>query len=108
MSAREVQAREQLDQWATEHDGTVAHLQLGDPSLSRELTRLADLQVERVVLGGLSRGPLAPAVAWRGRIEADGGRERAGRRPELGGVPAVGGADGRVRPLLGLTRPVTG
>src|SRR5689334_23574915 len=83
MSAREVQAREQLETWAAEHDATVAFLQLGDPSLSRELTRWADLGAERVVVVGVSLGSLAPAVSWLRRIAAYWWRERVGHRPEV-------------------------
>lgn len=108
MSAREVQARERLDAWAAEHDATVAFLQLGDPSLSRELTRLADLGAERVVVVGVSLGSLAPAVSWLRRIAAYWWRERAGHRPEvLIGASLAEDAE-EVRALVGRTRPVTG
>ena len=108
MSAREVQAREQLDTWAAEHEATVAFLQLGDPSLSRELTRLADAGAERIVLVGVSLGSLAPAVSWLRRIAAYWWRERAGHRPEveIGTSLAEDGAE--VRALVGLTRAITG
>src|SRR4051794_24230608 len=108
MSAREVQARERLDAWAAEHDATVAFLQLGDPSLSRELTRLADLGAERVVVVGVSLGSLAPAVSWLRRIAGYWWRERAGHRPEvLIGASLAEDAE-EVRALVGRTRPVTG
>ena len=108
MSAREVQARDRLDAWAAEHEATVAFLQLGDPSLSRELTRLADLGAERVVVVGVSLGSLAPAVSWLRRIAAYWWRERAGHRPEvLIGASLAEDAE-EVRALVGRTRPVTG
>src|SRR3954465_4092952 len=108
MSAREVQARGRLDAWAAEHDATVAFLQLGDPTLSRELTRLADLGAERVVVVGVSLGSLAPAVSWLRRIAAYWWRERAGHRPEvLIGASLAEDAE-EVRGLGVRTRPGTG
>jgi (2Fe-2S) ferredoxin len=108
MSAREVQAAELMRELAAPHGATVAYLQLGDPSLSRELTRLADLGAERVVVVGVSLGSLAPAVSWLRRIAAYWWRERAGHRPvvEVGTSLAEDAAE--VRALVGLTRPITG
>jgi len=108
MSARELQAREQLEEWAAEHDATVAFLQLGDPSLSRELTRLADLGAERVVVVGVSLGSLAPAVSWLRRIAAYWWRERPGHRPEVEVGTSLAGDAAEVRALVGLTRAITG
>src|SRR3954454_8999874 len=108
MSAREAQAREQLIQWAAEHDATVAFLQLGDPSLVRELTRLADLGADRVVVVGVSLGTLAPAVSWLRRIAAYWWRERAGHRPEVEVGTSLARDAAEVRALVGLTRPITG
>jgi (2Fe-2S) ferredoxin len=108
MSAREVQARGLLEEMAAPLGASVAYLQLGDPSLSRELTRLADLGAERVVVVGVSLGTLAPAVSWLRRIAAYWWRERPGHRPEVAvGTSLAGDAD-EVRALVGLTRPVTG
>jgi (2Fe-2S) ferredoxin len=108
MSVREAQARDQLLEWAAEHDGTVAFLQLGDPSLSRELTRLADLGAERVVVVGVSLGSLAPAVSWLRRIAAYWWRERAGHRPEVEVGTSLATDAAEVRALVGLTRAITG
>lgn len=108
MSPREVQAHEQLAAWAEEHSGTVAHLQLGDPSLSRELTRLADLGAEQVVVVGVSLGSLAPAVSWLRRIAAYWWRERAGHRPEILVGTSLASDAAEVRALVGLTRALTG
>jgi (2Fe-2S) ferredoxin len=83
MSVREVDARDRLLTLAARHDATVAFLQLGNPSLSSELTRLADLRVERVVLVGVSLGTLAPASSWLRRIAAHWWRDRAGHRPVI-------------------------
>jgi (2Fe-2S) ferredoxin len=83
MSPREVQARSVLLDLAARHDGSVAFLQLGDPSLSATLTRLADEGVDRVVVVGASFGSLAPGVSWLRRIAAYWWRERSGHRPEI-------------------------
>ena len=108
MSVRELQARDLLLELASEHGATVAFLQLGDPSLSVELTRLADLGVERVVVVGVSLGSLAPAVSWLRRIAAHWWRERPGDRPVVDVATALVKEPGQVRAVLGLLRPVTG
>ena len=108
MSAREVAAREHLLELAAPHDATVAFLQVGDPSLSRELTRLADLGTERVVVVGVSLGTLAPAVSWLRRICGYWWRERPGHRPQLDVGTSLAGDAAEVRALVGLTRPITG
>ena len=108
MSAREVHAREQLRAWAAELDATVAFLQLGDPSLARELTRLADDGAERVLVVGVSLGSLAPAVSWLRRIAAYWWRERAGHRPEVQVGTSLATEAAEVRALVDLTRAVTG
>lgn len=83
MSVREVDARDDLLALAAEYDAGVAFLQVGDPALSRELTRLADTGAERVRLVGVSLGSLAPANSWLRRIAAHWWRERAGHRPVI-------------------------
>lgn len=108
MSAREAQARDRLREWAGDLGGTVAFLQLGDPSLSRELTRLADAGATRVVVVGISLGSLAPAVSWLRRIAAYWWRERAGHRPLVEVATALATDAAEVRALVGLTRPITG
>ena len=83
MSAREVQARDRIGRLAHDHGATVAFLQLGDPSLSRELTRVADAGAREVTLLGVSLGTLAPANSWLRRIAAHWWRERG---PEAPGI----------------------
>jgi (2Fe-2S) ferredoxin len=56
---------------------------MGDPSLSLELTRLADAGSSSVTLVGVNLGPLAPAHSWLRRIAGHWWRERAGARPVL-------------------------
>jgi (2Fe-2S) ferredoxin len=76
MSAREVSARDRLVSAARDTDASVAFLQLGEPALSRELSRLADGGARRIVLVGVSLGTLAPANSWLRRIAAHWWRER--------------------------------
>lgn len=108
MSVRELQARDLLVELAHEHGASVAFLQLGDPSLSNELDRLADLGAERIVVVGVSLGSLAPAVSWLRRIAGHWWREHPGPRPVVEvGTALVKGRD-EVRAVLGMLRPVTG
>jgi (2Fe-2S) ferredoxin len=83
MSVTDVDRRDDLVAAARARGATVAFLQMGDPSLSRELTRLADLGVDDITLVGVDLGPLAPAHSWLRRIAGHWWRERAGARPVL-------------------------
>lgn len=83
MSVSDVDRRDELLAAAASHGASVAFLQMGDPSLSRELTRLADLGAATVILAGVNLGPLAPAHSWLRRIAAHWWRERAGHRPVI-------------------------
>ncbi|MDQ4051324.1 MAG: (2Fe-2S) ferredoxin domain-containing protein [Actinomycetota bacterium] len=108
MSVREVDARDRLLALAAEHDATVAFLQLGDPSLSRELTRLADAGVSRVTLVGVSLGTLAPGVSWLRRIAAHWCRERAGLRPDVRVAVTLLRTDDQLPALAEVTKTVGG
>jgi (2Fe-2S) ferredoxin len=108
MSVREVQARDLLLGLGREHGASVAFLQLGEPSLSTELTRLADEGADRIVVVGVSLGSLAPAVSWLRRIAGHWWRERPGRRPVVDVGTALVKEPGEVRAALGMLRPVTG
>lgn len=108
MSVREADARAQLLALAAELDATVAFLQLGDPSLSRELTRLADHGAGRVTLVGVSLGTLAPAVSWLRRITAHWWRERAGHRPVVEVAVTLLRASDELPTLLELTKEIDG
>ena len=93
MSVTDVDRRDELIDWArnlspanTGAEGaamSTAFLQLGDPSLSHELTRLADAGAWQINLIGVSLGPLAPGHSWLRRIAAHWWRERSGERPEI-------------------------
>lgn len=108
MSAREVQAREGLRGLAAAHDGTLAFLQLGEPTLSDELTRLADDGTARIVLVGVSLGSLAPAVSWLRRIAGHWWRERPGPRPEVAVATGLLGEECQLPALLRSARAITG
>ncbi len=108
MSAREVQARDLLHEIGREHGATVAFLQVGDPSLSHELTRLADLGAERILLVGVSLGSLAPAASWLRRIAGHWWRERPGQRPVVEVGTRLAKEPTQVREVLGLLRELTG
>lgn len=81
MSVSDVDRRQELVAAASGLDASVAFLQMGDPSLSRELTRLADQDVGTVTLVGVNLGPLGPGHSWLRRIAGHWWRERAGHRP---------------------------
>jgi (2Fe-2S) ferredoxin len=81
MSVTDVDRRDELLAAARSRGASVAFLQMGDPSLSFELTRLADLGVADITLVGVNLGPLAPAHSWLRRIAGHWWRERAGARP---------------------------
>ncbi|WP_459984142.1 (2Fe-2S) ferredoxin domain-containing protein [Nocardioides sp. AN3] len=83
MSVADVDARDSLRAAADELGATVAFLQMADPSLSAELTRLADGGARRITLVGVGLGPLGPAHSWLRRIAAHWWRERAGERPVI-------------------------
>jgi (2Fe-2S) ferredoxin len=83
MSVTEANDRDELLAAARRHGATLAFLQMADPSLSAELTRLADEGHETITLIGVSRGPLAPGQSWLSRIAAFWWKERQGRKPEV-------------------------
>jgi (2Fe-2S) ferredoxin len=93
---------------ATRHGATVAFLQQADPSLSAELTRLADLGAGRVTLVGVGLDPLAPAHSWLRRIAAYWWRERSGHRPVLEVATRLASDLGQVEEVAAETRPIAG
>ncbi|GAA4373006.1 (2Fe-2S) ferredoxin domain-containing protein [Nocardioides caricicola] len=103
MSVDDADRRDDLLAQAAGLGATVAFLQLADPSLSAELTRLADAGAETITLVGVSTGPLAPAHSWLRRIAAYWWRERAGHRPEI----LVATPGGEPRPITGAEPGLT-
>ena len=108
MSVSDVDRRQDLLAAAARREASVAFLQMGDPSLSRELTRLADLGVGTITLVGVSSGALAPAHSWLRRIAGHWWRERAGHRPVIEvGTRLVATADDVEVALLEV-KPISG
>lgn len=83
MSVSDVDRRDLLHAEASRRDATIAFLEMGDPSLSHELTRLADGGACTITLAGVNTRPLALAQSWLRRIAAHWWRERAGLKPEV-------------------------
>lgn len=110
MSVREVTARAALVALASRYDATVAFLQTGDPSLHRELTRLADAGHTRIELVGVSLGTLAPAASWLRRIAAHWWRERGEAAPviEVATVLVTGTDPADLELAREVRRPLTG
>jgi (2Fe-2S) ferredoxin len=108
MSVADVDRRDALAATARDLRASVAFLQLADPSLSAELTRLADDGVRAVTLVGISVGPLGPAHSWLRRIAAHWWRERAGERPEILVATRLADDLGSAADVLSDTRPITG
>lgn len=118
MSVREVESGERLQGAADTasaqgvYAASVAFLQVGDPSLSSELTRLADRGVETIVLVGVSLGTLAPANSWLRRIAGhwwrDRGDEDGAHRPVVEVATAMMRSDLDLDLVLDVTRPIAG
>jgi (2Fe-2S) ferredoxin len=97
-----------LREAARERRATVAFVQQADPSLSAELTRLADLGIARILLVGVSLGPLAPAHSWLRRVAAYWWRERAGHRPELDVATRLASSVDQLTEVMAAAREITG
>ena len=110
MSAREVSARTELAASARALGGSLAFLQLADPSVSRELTRLADGGHGRIVVIGVSLGSMAPAASWLRRIAAAWWRERGPGAPtlEIATALASGTSVADLELARAVLRPLTG
>jgi (2Fe-2S) ferredoxin len=110
MSVSDVNARRALLSLGKQVGASVAFLQQGEPSLSSELTRLADLGHTSIALVGVDTGPLGPAQSWLRRVAAHWWRQQPDPRPDvrLGTrlLPAPD-ADAFRAALVGA-RPVTG
>lgn len=124
MSVGDVDHRDLLQAHAKNRGATIAFLQMGDPSLSAELTRVADSGAQSITLVGVDTGALAPGHSWLLRIAGHWWRERAGHRPQvlvatrlvkrLGPEPDPSAGDGDtpragdLDEVLAQTRVVTG
>jgi (2Fe-2S) ferredoxin len=108
MSVTDVDRRQDLLGWAGELGASLAFLQMGGPSLSAELTRLADSGAEAITVAGVSLGPLAPGHSWLRRIAAHWWRERTGARPEIQVATRLATTHDELPDTFAETRPVTG
>jgi (2Fe-2S) ferredoxin len=114
LSATEVAQHGRLADAAARIDAGVAYLQVGDPSLSTELTRLADAGASDVSLVGVSLGHQAPAQSWLRRVAGHWWRERGADAPVVRVATSVlrndlDGLDGEaLGAVAGLARAVTG
>lgn len=108
MSVTDVDRRSELIAAARARGASVAFLQMGDPSLSLELTRLADLGADAITLVGVNLGPLAPAHSWLRRIAAHWWRERAGAKPVLEVANRLAAQLDDLEDVLKHLKPVTG
>jgi (2Fe-2S) ferredoxin len=88
--------------------GTLSRLQLGDPSLARELTRLADSGATHITVVGVRLDKLAPAVSWLRRVAAHWWRERAEPRPTIAVATRLAADETELSDVLSTTRPITG
>ncbi|MFF2950455.1 ferredoxin [Kitasatospora sp. NPDC057965] len=108
MSAGEAVRRDELLRTAASYRASIAFLQQADPSLSAELTRLADAGTEAVVVIGVRLAASGPAQSWLRRITAYWWRERAGHRPELLVATRLADSPEAVATVAGVTKAVTG
>lgn len=108
MSVAEVVRRDELLRTAAAHQASIAFLQQGDPSLSAELTRLADAGNESVVVIGLRLAASGPAHSWLRRIAAHWWRERAGHRPELLVATRLADSPDAVATVAAVTKAIGG
>lgn len=108
MSVTDVDRRQDLLVWAGELGASLAFLQMGGPSLSAELTRIADEGATTITLAGVSLGPLAPGHSWLRRIAAHWWRECPGARPEIQVATRLATTRDDLPEAFAETRPVTG
>lgn len=92
---------------ARRHGATVAHLQVRDPSLRRELTRLADAGAARITLVGVAFGT-SPGSSWLRRVAAQWWRDRPGPPEVVVASGLLDHEDDALAPLLARARAITG
>jgi (2Fe-2S) ferredoxin len=108
MSVREAAADQAVAQLAQHVGGTFAYLELGAPSVSAELARLADHGARRITLVGVSLGILAPQVSWLRRVAGHWWRNRAEPRPRVDVATALVGDGDDVAAVAAVVRPIRG
>lgn len=108
MSVTDVDNRDAIAAEARRRGATLAFLQMGDPSLSLELTRLTDGGATEITLIGIDTGILAPGHSWLPRIAAHWWRERAGLQPTIRVATKLAKSLADIDRVLTDTRPLTG
>ncbi|OPC77619.1 hypothetical protein B4N89_42200 [Embleya scabrispora] len=108
MSVTEADRRAELLAAAVPSGATTAFLQQGEPSLSAELTRLADAGAQAVVLIGVRLGASGPGHSWLRRIAAYWWRERTGHRPALLVATRLAESADAVAEVATTVKPITG
>ncbi|UDY25032.1 (2Fe-2S) ferredoxin domain-containing protein [Nocardioides sp. Kera G14] len=108
MSVSDVDRRDLLTAEAARRGGSVAFLQMGDPSLSRELTEIADDGATTITLVGVNTGPIGPAHSWLRRIAAHWWRERAGLKPTVYVATRLASQLDQLDDVLTETKPIGG
>lgn len=108
MSVSDVNRRDELLSAAHELGATVAFLQLADPALTSELTRLTDAGAETITLLGVGTDRVASAHSWLRRSAAYWWRERSGRRPEVLVATRLATHPVELAAVAERTRPITG
>ena len=108
MSVREAAADRQMAALAEAAGGTVAHLQLGNPTLARQLDRLAGAGATTVSLVGVSLGSLAPAASWLRRVAAYWWGTSPEPRPRIEISTMLVSREDQLGEALASCRPVTG
>lgn len=83
MSIADALRRDEMTAWARANGASIAFLQQAEPSLSAELTRLADDGATTITLVGIDQGPIAPARSWVRRIAGHWWREWGGTTPAI-------------------------
>lgn len=110
MSASDVAQSDEILRAARDVDpeASVAFLQMGDPSVSRELTRLADRSIENITVVGISLGVLGPAHSWLRRIVGHWWRERTDNRPRVSVATRLARDLGSLATVLTDLKPIHG
>lgn len=106
-SPTDASRRSELAELSGRLGAELAFLQLGSPSLTSVLTRLADSGVHSVVLVGVSGGTTGPGVSWLRRVAAAWWRDHGDGAPELATAPAFMTEQSEWNALVDLARPIT-
>jgi (2Fe-2S) ferredoxin len=108
ISLRDPWENEGLARVAARAHATLAHLQLREPSLGRELTRLAEDGVDAIQLVGFAVGEPNPGLSWLRRVAGHWWRACPEPRPQIEVSPLLVRKELQVESALSSFRPITG